>query len=139
MLAHRAHLFQWFIQVQAGIQFFDTHRAYAVGEPGFGILADIRFNSIPVPFVISDFHAVGADGQQATEGVDLGLCMVKFILLSPEFSHGVYKFTVELAHLVNEFMVGVNGVFSKDDEVVYGGVDMGMENRHNALLRRKTQ
>jgi hypothetical protein len=44
--------------------FFCTFPADAVAELGIGMFMDIGFHLLPVAFVITDFFAVHADGQQ---------------------------------------------------------------------------
>ena len=43
-----------------------------MGELGFGMILDVPFKQIPIAFIIADFFAIRADGQQPAQGVDPG-------------------------------------------------------------------
>ena len=70
---------------QLRVVYFYTIRAEAMCESGVGMLGNIAVHLAPVVFVIADFLAPGADGDQAAEGLDVGQRL-------PQFCHELLAF-----------------------------------------------
>jgi hypothetical protein len=60
----------WFFLLKFRVQFFNAPGTDTVAEFGLRMLGDIGFHLFPGPFVIPDFLAVGADGNDSLKGLD---------------------------------------------------------------------
>ena len=48
-----------------GVKLFDAFRTDTMGKFGIGMILNVTFKPIPIALVITNFFAIGADGQQA--------------------------------------------------------------------------
>ena len=60
------------------IQFFGTIRANAMGELRFGVVSYVSLYLFPVPLIIADLLAGGANRQHALHGPDFRECILQF-------------------------------------------------------------
>ena len=63
-----------------------------MAEFRLGMLAYIRFDLVPVPFVIPDFFAGGTDGQHAAQCLDLGQRVLQIFNQTISLSFALFAF-----------------------------------------------
>ena len=59
--------FDWVLRIQP----LDAIGTNAVSKIGIRMGADIGFDLLPIPLIVANFFAGGANGQQAAEGLDM--------------------------------------------------------------------
>lgn len=62
----------FFVPVDFGVVLAGAGGAKAVGEFGVGVLVNVNLNLLPEAGVVPDAFAMGADGEDAAEGLDFG-------------------------------------------------------------------
>jgi len=55
------------IKIKIGIMFFCTFRTNTVAKFGAGVFMNIGFDLIPIPLIVSNLFAVGADWDNASQ------------------------------------------------------------------------
>ncbi len=67
--------------VHLGVKFFHAFRTDRMAELGFRVFLNIVLDLNPIPFIVADFFARGADGQKSSKGLDFAERLLQFFVL----------------------------------------------------------